>query len=50
MADRARQFLSSLDHHEERNEMAIAKASLLSIKTHELGWPAVSMPGAAIEP
>lgn len=45
MADRARQFLSSSDQHEERSEMAIAKASLLSIKTHKLGWPPVPSSG-----
>ena len=41
MADRARQLLSSSDQREERSEMAFAKASLLSIKAHKLGWPAV---------
>ena len=41
MADRAQQLSSSSDHHEERSEMAVAKASLLSIKTHKLGWPGV---------
>jgi hypothetical protein len=50
MVIRAQELLNSTDHHEERSEMAIAKASLLSIKTHKLGWPAVPMPGAAIEP
>ena len=45
MADRARQFLSSSDHHEERSEMAVAKASLLSIKAHKLGWPSVPSSG-----
>jgi hypothetical protein len=50
MVIRAQELLNSTDHHEERSEMAIVKASLLSIKTHKLGWPAVPMPGAAIEP
>jgi hypothetical protein len=42
IAIRAQELLNSADHHKERDEMAIALASLLSIKTHELGWPAVS--------
>ncbi len=46
MALRGQELLNSADHHEECSEMAIAKASLLSIKTHKLGWPAVPMPGA----
>jgi hypothetical protein len=38
---RAQELLNSSDHHEERSEMAVAKASLLAIKVHKLGWPAV---------
>jgi hypothetical protein len=33
--------ISGSASQEERSEMAIAKASLLSIKTHKLGWPSV---------
>jgi hypothetical protein len=42
IASRTQELLNSADHHKERGEMAIALASLLSIKTHQLGWPAVS--------
>jgi hypothetical protein len=42
IARRARALLSSSDHQKERDEMAIALASLLSMKTHKLGWPPVS--------
>ena len=42
IALRAQELLKSTDHHEERGEMAIAQESLLSIKTHKLGWPPVS--------
>jgi hypothetical protein len=42
IALRAQELLNSADHHEERGEMVIAHESLLSIKTHKLGWPAVS--------
>jgi hypothetical protein len=42
IARRARALLNSPDHHKERDEMAIALASLLSMKTHKLGWPPVS--------
>jgi hypothetical protein len=45
MVIRAQELLNSTDHHEERSEMAIAKASLLSIKTHKLGWPSVPSSG-----
>jgi hypothetical protein len=45
MAARARQLLSSSDQREERSELAIAKASLLSIKAHKLGWPSVPSSG-----
>lgn len=50
MVIRAQELLNSTGHHEERDEMTIAKTSLLSIKTHKLGWPAVPISGAAIEP
>ncbi len=42
IASRTQELFNSSDHHEERGEMAAAHASLLSIKTHKLGWPAVS--------
>ena len=42
IASRTQELLNSVDHHEERDQMAIALASLLSIKTQKLGWPAVS--------
>ena len=42
IALRAQEVLTSTDHHQERAEMAIAHASLLSIKTHKLGWPPVT--------
>jgi hypothetical protein len=35
----AQQLSSSSDHHEERSETDVAKASLLAIKAHKLGWP-----------
>ena len=41
IALRAQELFNSSDHHEERSEMSIAKASLLAIKTHKLGWPSV---------
>ena len=44
---RSQELSTSTDHHEERNEMAIAKSSLLSIKAHKLGWPSVPTPGSA---
>jgi hypothetical protein len=31
---------TSGDHSEEHYEIAVAKAALLSIKVHKLGWPA----------
>lgn len=40
MADCA-QELSGSAANKEGGDMAIAKASLLSIKAHKLGWPAV---------
>jgi hypothetical protein len=42
IAVRSQELLNCADHHKERDEMAIALASLLAVKTHELGWPAVS--------
>ncbi|MFZ0084767.1 MAG: hypothetical protein WAK78_05710 [Candidatus Acidiferrales bacterium] len=39
---RARDLLNCSEHHEELGEMRIALASMLSIKTLKLGWPAVS--------
>lgn len=41
IALRAEELLNSSDHHEERSQMAVAKASLLAIKVHKLGWPSV---------
>jgi hypothetical protein len=35
---RAQKLLNSTDHHKERSDMAVAYASLLSIKTNKLGW------------
>jgi hypothetical protein len=37
IASRTQELLNFADHHKERGEMAIALASLLAIKTHELG-------------
>jgi hypothetical protein len=42
MVLRAQELLNSSDHHEEHGEMNTALASVLSIKTDKLGWPAVS--------
>ncbi|MFZ3329550.1 MAG: hypothetical protein WA197_02885 [Candidatus Acidiferrales bacterium] len=42
IAGRSQELLHSSDIHEERGEMTAANAALLSIKTHKLGWPAVS--------
>ena len=42
IASRSQELLNSSDHHEERREMATTNAALLSMKTHKLGWPAVS--------
>jgi hypothetical protein len=39
MFRRWQQLAGSSDHHEERSEMDAASATLLSIKTHKLGWP-----------
>jgi hypothetical protein len=41
MVIRAQELLNSTDHHEERSEMAVATAALLTIKVHKLGLPAV---------
>jgi hypothetical protein len=41
LALRARELLNSSDHHEERSQMTVAKASLLAIKVHKLGWSSV---------
>lgn len=43
ITSRSQELLDSPgDPHEERGEMTAALATLLSIKTHKLGWPAVS--------
>jgi len=42
IASRSQELLNASDHHEERGEMTAVNAALLSIKTHKLGWPAVS--------
>ena len=42
IALRAQELLNSPERHEERTEMAVAHASLLSIKAHKLGWPPLS--------
>jgi hypothetical protein len=39
---RAQKLLNSTDHHKEQSDMAVASASLLSIKTNKLGWRPVS--------
>jgi hypothetical protein len=39
---RAQKILNSTDHRKEGSEMAVAYASLLSIKTNKLGWRPVS--------
>ena len=44
MADRA-QELSGSEANKERGDMAVAKASLLSIKANKLGWPSVPSSG-----
>jgi hypothetical protein len=38
---RTQELLKSSDHHEEHGEMDIALASVLSIKTFKLRWPAL---------
>jgi hypothetical protein len=47
MAVRA-QKLSGFETQQERNEMAVAKVSLLSIKSCKLGWPSIPMPRSLI--
>jgi hypothetical protein len=47
---RLQELENSTDNREERAEMKRAAADLLVIKTYKLDWPAVPMPGAAIEP
>ena len=42
IGDRARYLSNSSEHQKERREMAVAHASVLSIKTQKLGWPPVS--------
>jgi hypothetical protein len=42
IALRAQELVNSTERREERAEMAVALASLLSIKTHKLGWPPLS--------
>jgi hypothetical protein len=39
---RAQQLLNSTEHRKEGSDMAVAYASLLSIKTNKLGWRPVS--------
>ena len=39
MFRRWQELAGSSDHHEERSEMEVASAALLSIKTQKLGWP-----------
>lgn len=39
---RAQELFNSSDHHEEHREMSVAKASLLAIKVHKLGWPGLT--------
>ena len=46
MADRAQELPAS-ETNKERDDMAVAKSSLLSIKAHKLGWPSVPTPGSA---
>ncbi|MGC1627172.1 MAG: hypothetical protein WA735_09940 [Candidatus Acidiferrales bacterium] len=46
IALRAQELSNSSDHHEEQSEMSIAKASLLAIKVHKLGWPGVPTPSS----
>ncbi|MFZ0883869.1 MAG: hypothetical protein WAN14_10755 [Candidatus Acidiferrales bacterium] len=41
LVERARELVNSSDHREERSELAVAMAALLTIKTHKLGWPAI---------
>jgi hypothetical protein len=41
MTERSRQ-LNSPEHHEERTELAVAKAALETIRFRKLGWPPVA--------
>lgn len=50
MFRRWQELANSTDHHEERSEMEVASAALLSIKTQKLGWPSFSSePASAIK-
>jgi hypothetical protein len=42
---RAQELSNSPDHHEGHSELAVAKAALLGVKVHKLGWPALPTPG-----
>jgi hypothetical protein len=42
MTERSRQLLNSPEHHEERTELAVAKAALETIRFRKLGWPPVA--------
>jgi hypothetical protein len=49
---RLQELAGSSDHHEERSEMQVACAALLSIRVHKLGWPCTlpSQPGWPLSP
>jgi hypothetical protein len=38
--------ISASASQDERSDMAVAKASLLAIKVHKLGWPSVPTAGS----
>jgi hypothetical protein len=40
--ERSRQLLNSPEQHEERTELAVAKAALETIRFRKLGWPPVA--------
>ena len=42
MVERSRQLLNAFDQHEERTELAVAKAALETIRFRKLGWPPVA--------
>ena len=42
MTERCRQLPDCPEHHEERNELAVAKAALETIRFRKLGWPPVA--------
>lgn len=42
MTERCRQLLDCPEHHEERNELAVAKAAVETIRFRKLGWPLVA--------